>query len=87
MSLRLALFIQKIDDIVIKIKAETLLRESERKYANIVQLSPIPLGLIRMQDSCLVELNDSWVTQFGYTREEAVGRTALDEFLVRSARA
>ncbi|WP_295752449.1 PAS domain S-box protein [Undibacterium sp.] len=78
----LLLSVQNIDQEIAtenaKIQAETLLRESEEKYSNIVQLSPIPLGLIRMQDSCVVELNDSWVTQFGYTREEAVGRTALE---------
>ncbi|MFZ6749441.1 PAS domain S-box protein [Undibacterium sp. Ren11W] len=78
----LLLSVQNIDQEIAtekaKVQAENLLRESEEKYSNIVQLSPIPLGLIRMQDSCVVELNDSWVTQFGYSREEAVGRTALE---------
>lgn len=78
----LLLSVQNIDQEIAtenaKTQAENLLRESEKKYSNIVQLSPIPLGLIKMRDSCVVELNDSWVKQFGYSREQAIGRSALE---------
>jgi PAS domain S-box-containing protein len=58
--------------------AERLLRENEYKYATIFQLSPIPLGLVSMDNAKIVEVNEIWQSQFGYRREEVVGHTALE---------
>lgn len=78
----LLLSVQNIDQEIAtenaKNQAETLLRESQRKYWSIFQLSPIPLGLVKISDSSMLEVNDSWVLQFGYAREEVLGHTTLD---------
>ena len=59
-------------------EAENLSRENEHKYSTLFQLSPIPLGLVHMRTLKLVEVNDSWVNQFGYLRSEVIGRTSLE---------
>ncbi|CAN5701218.1 hypothetical protein BH11PSE12_BH11PSE12_14900 [soil metagenome] len=61
-----------------RLQTENLLRENEQKYSTLFQLSPIPLGLINMKSYKLTEVNDSWVKQFGYLREEVIGHTALE---------
>lgn len=78
----LLLSVQNIDQEIAtenaKNQAETLLRESQRKYWSIFQLSPIPMGLVKISDASMLEINDSWVLQFGYAREEVLGHTTLD---------
>ncbi|MCU6435728.1 PAS domain S-box protein [Undibacterium sp. Jales W-56] len=59
-------------------KAEMLLRENEYKYSTIFQLSPIALGLVNVASSLLIEVNDVWLTLFGYQRDQVLGRTALE---------
>ncbi|MFZ6772672.1 PAS domain-containing sensor histidine kinase [Undibacterium sp. SXout7W] len=57
--------------------AERLLRESEQKYSALFQLSPIPLVLLDVRDQSIVEVNDLWLKQFSYVREDVVGKNFL----------
>ncbi|GGC85793.1 PAS domain-containing sensor histidine kinase [Undibacterium terreum] len=61
-----------------RINAETLLRANEHKYSTIFQLSPIAMGLVNVLTSEVVEVNDVWLDQFGYRKEDVIGRTALE---------
>ncbi len=55
----------------------TALRESEAQFRAVFDQSPIILALVRMADACIVETNSASLAAFGYTREEAIGRTTL----------
>lgn len=57
-----------------RLQVESLLRENEHKYSTLFQLSPIPLGLVDVKTDRIVEVNDVWLTEFGYTRDEVVGQ-------------
>ncbi len=57
---------------------EQKLRESEQKFANIFHVTPSPLCLIRMDTGAFIDVNVSWLTQFGFTRDEVIGRTTID---------
>ncbi|WP_295995714.1 ATP-binding protein [Rugamonas sp.] len=57
---------------------EEELVESERKFSSIFQLTPIPLGLVRISDGLFVDVNDFWLTQFEYAREEVIGHTSVE---------
>lgn len=59
-------------------QADTSLRRSEFKFASIFQRSPVPLSLVRLDNHQFVEVNDAWLTQLGFTREEVIGRTAVE---------
>ncbi len=57
---------------------EERLRESEYKFSSIFQLSPIPLGIVRIGSGEFVDVNDHWLRQFGFSLDEVIGRTSLD---------
>jgi PAS domain S-box-containing protein len=40
--------------------------------------SPLPAGLIRRSDGCLLAVNDAWVALTGFTREQAIGPTSTE---------
>ena len=57
--------------------AQSLLRESEQKYSALFQLSPIPLVLLDVRNQAIVEVNDMWLKQFAYTRQDVVGKNFI----------
>ncbi|HXZ54388.1 MAG TPA: EAL domain-containing protein [Burkholderiales bacterium] len=59
-------------------RAEELLRRSEESFEKIFQASPDAIVISRLSDGRYLDVNRSWLELFGYTREEAVGRTAHD---------
>jgi two-component system, cell cycle sensor histidine kinase and response regulator CckA len=53
------------------------LAASERKFSNIFHMSPDAIDLTHIETGILVELNQSYVKMFGYSREELIGRSTL----------
>ncbi|MFZ6876011.1 PAS domain S-box protein [Undibacterium sp. Di27W] len=68
-----------------RLQVESLLRENEQKYSTLFQLSPIPLGLVDVLTDCIVEVNDIWLKEFDYQREDIIGRTTMDMGFVAQA--
>jgi PAS domain S-box-containing protein len=54
------------------------LRESEQRFRAVFDQSPIMIALLALPDNRFVELNAAALATFGYTREEAIGRTPAD---------
>ncbi|MCA1994490.1 MAG: PAS domain S-box protein, partial [Coleofasciculus sp. S288] len=65
-------------DISDRQQAETALRQSEAKFAGAFRSSPSAITLTRLSNGCHIEVNDSFCHFTGYTREEIIGRTALE---------
>ncbi len=59
-------------------KNKESLRESEAKFVNLFQRSPTPLALINLQSERMIEVNDALLNQFGFTRDEFIGRTPIE---------
>lgn len=57
---------------------EEALCASEERFAKAFQASPLALGIVDAQTQRLVEVNDAWVDMFGFSMEEAVGRTCRE---------
>jgi PAS domain S-box-containing protein len=58
------------------------LRVSEERFAKAFHASPVPVVILSDRDRTFLEVNERWETVFGYSREETIGRTALElEFL------
>jgi PAS domain S-box-containing protein len=58
-------------------QADEKLRQSEARFVDLFQRSPIPLALMRQDTHELIEANDAILQQFGYTREAFLGRTPM----------
>jgi diguanylate cyclase (GGDEF)-like protein/PAS domain S-box-containing protein len=63
-------------DITQRKRAEEALRVSEEKFSKAFQSSPDILTLSTIDDGVLIDVNDTFVTVTGYTREELLGRPA-----------
>ena len=59
-------------------RTEELLRRSEERFEKIFQSSPDAIVISRLEDGRYLEVNQRWVELFGFTRDEAIGRTAFD---------
>ena len=65
-------------DITERIRVEKALHESEEKFSKIFYSSPIPMTFSRVSDQCYVDVNDAFLKQRGFQRDEVIGHTALD---------
>ena len=54
------------------------LHESEEQLLKIYRASPNVLVISRLSDGRVLDVNDSFLRSTGYTREETVGRTAVE---------
>ncbi|MFZ6874153.1 ATP-binding protein [Undibacterium sp. Di27W] len=57
---------------------EQELIQSEYKFSAIFQLSPMALALIRIENGEFVDVNNFWLLQFGFQREDVTGKTSRD---------
>ncbi|MDB5803218.1 MAG: hypothetical protein JWN73_540 [Betaproteobacteria bacterium] len=65
-------------DFTEKKRAEHLRTLSEERFAMVFRASPSPIAISRRRDGVRVDVNDAWLKVFGYSREEAIGRS-MDE--------
>jgi len=81
----LILFTQVITE---RKRAEKALKASEERFAKIFNLSPYRMGIIRRADGVILDVNDSWVRETGFSREETINRpiVELDQLLDRKTR-
>jgi PAS domain S-box-containing protein len=65
-------------DIAERRRIEHALRESEEKFSAIFHLSPVALGVTSVPEGRYLDVNEAWTSQFGYSREDMIGKTSLD---------
>ncbi|MBV9385543.1 MAG: PAS domain S-box protein [Chroococcidiopsidaceae cyanobacterium CP_BM_ER_R8_30] len=53
------------------------LEASEEKFTKVFRASPDPIGIVAVEGRYL-EVNDAFIEQFGYSKEEVIGRTAAE---------
>jgi PAS domain S-box-containing protein len=56
-------------------RAEEALRASEERFAKIFHLSPFRMGILRIRDGVVLEVNDSWTQGTGFAREEIINES------------
>lgn len=66
------------EDITEKRRAEEALSLSEAKFAGAFQCNPDSISISRMSDGIMIDVNETFEEISGYTRDESVGKTAVD---------
>lgn len=59
-------------------RTKSALDESEDKFAKIFRSSPDAIAIVSLETGAYIAVNDRFTVQTGYSREEAIGRTARD---------
>ncbi len=62
-----------ITDITEQVKIKDALQESEEKFSKAFQASPSSISISRLNDGKFIEVNDTFLRNKGYTREEVIG--------------
>jgi PAS domain S-box-containing protein len=65
-------------DITDQKRAREKLKASEEKFSTAFRSSPAAKVISALHDGRLIEVNENFVHMFGYTPEEAIGRTSLE---------
>lgn len=72
-------------DVTQQKQVEEALRQSEEKYAKMIQFNPDAVSLRTYPDLQYLDVNKQWTQMFGYSREEALGKTAAELNIARDA--
>jgi PAS domain S-box-containing protein len=56
-------------------RAEEALRASEERFAKIFNLSPFRMGILRIKDGVVLEVNDAWTRGTGFSRAEVINES------------
>jgi PAS domain S-box-containing protein len=65
-------------DVTERFRAEQAVRQSEAKFATAFRASPHAMTISSLWDGRFIDVNASFERQSGYSREEVMGKTALD---------
>jgi PAS domain S-box-containing protein len=61
-------------DVTDRMRAETALAESQRRFASVFQSAPVALGMSTIAEGRIIDVNERWSEILGYAKEEVVGR-------------
>ncbi len=75
------------EDITEQKQGEEQVLHNEKKFLTMYENSPLPKSLMTWSDKKLVDVNSAWCNLFGFTREEAIGKTTVDLRIVRDEKA
>ena len=70
--------IATIYDITERTKAQKELAKSEEKFRKVFVTSPDSVTISRVSDGKYMEVNEGFTNIFGYTKEEALGKTSIE---------
>lgn len=66
------------EDITARVESEKALRESQELLSKAFRASPAAMAISALEDGSHIEVNDTWSTMTGYTREDAMAHSALE---------
>ncbi len=65
-------------DVTERVRMEQALKESEENITKAFRAIPEAVSIATLKDGIFLEINDSFLTQNGYSREEVIGHTAKE---------
>jgi len=71
-------FLAQLIDLTTQKKVEETLGQSEERFSKVFNASPISMAIQDWPQACFLAVNDSFLRDSGYGREELLGRSPLD---------
>jgi PAS domain S-box-containing protein len=68
-----------VEAITDRVKAELAVKESEDKFSRAFHLNPDPVTITRLKDGVILDVNDSFVDVSGYSREEVLACSSVED--------
>lgn len=65
-------------DITLRKRAEKVLIDSEEKFRLAFQNAPILMTISEIESGCYININETFISQTGYSRETTIGRTSTE---------
>jgi two-component system, cell cycle sensor histidine kinase and response regulator CckA len=65
-------------EIAERAQAEQALRQSEARFSKAFRASPVSMGITTLGEGRFIDVNDIFLTTFGFAREEVVGQSAIE---------
>jgi two-component system cell cycle sensor histidine kinase/response regulator CckA len=65
-------------DITERKRAEAALRQSEERFSSAFRVSPVAIAISSLIDGCFIDVNESFLRLFGFSREEVVAHSSLE---------
>ena len=59
-------------------RIELALRESEEKFSTVFHQLPVAIAVTTRDDGTYIDVNEAWLRQFDYTREEVIGKSGRE---------
>jgi len=75
-----------VRDITEQKRAEEALRESEEKFSRAFHSNPHPMSIVTLAEGRYLDVNDSYVQTFGFSREELLGRTTVEMGITKTGK-
>ena len=73
-------------DLTERRKAEEALEISEEKFSRAFHSNPYPMSIVTMEGGRYLDVNDSYMQTFGFSREELLGRTTVEMGIAKTGR-
>ncbi len=74
-----------VNDITDRKKAEVALLESEKKFSRAFYSNPYAMSISTLDEGKFLEVNNSFITQSGYSRDEIINKTSSElNFFINS---
>ncbi len=70
--------VSSVVDVSAMKRHEDELRQAKDNFSRVFHSSPVPMIVSSYPERRYIELNDAWLEFFGFSREEALGRTAVE---------
>ncbi|MBK1650415.1 PAS domain S-box protein [Rhabdochromatium marinum] len=70
--------ISYLQDVTERNRAEAALRQSEERFAKAFQSSPAPMVISTLAEGRIIDVNASWASMIGSTREDLLGCTTQE---------
>ena len=71
-------YLASLRDVTERKETEEALRESEEKFSKAFRSSPDMIAITTVKDGTFIEVNDSFIKNTGFTREEVIGHRSDD---------